>query len=202
MTFFHSGQNPQIKLTAREMLEISQEISRSFTPCFASPVAEPSAKIRLSPRDLQDIGQEISRDFAPRLSVDTSALTLLPVDPSHLHVYWRFAKDVETAKPASDKEQFALRIYSQPEQPETEAETTWFEVAIDTHNTQQRVTLPEQQDKTTYTAVIGKHRADDSFIVLASSNIVHASGGHAASRHNVSSRLSRNASGQGIGNPT
>lgn len=200
MTFFHSWQNPQIKLTAQEMLDISQEISRDFTPCFASP--EPSAKIRFSSRELLDIGQEISRDFAPRLAVDTSVLTLLPVDPGHLYAYWHLAEDVETAKPADNREQLAIRIYSQPEQPETEAETTWFEVAVDIPRTQQQLTLPDNPDKIAYSAAIGKHREDDSFIVLASSNIVHASGGHTASRQHVSSRLSPNASGQGIGKPT
>ena len=80
MTFLHSGHNSKINLSAKQMLEISQEISRDFTPCFSNPVQELDGKIRLSPRELLDIGEEIGRSFAPTPSYNTPELMLLPVD--------------------------------------------------------------------------------------------------------------------------
>jgi len=204
MTFLHTGHNSKVNLSAKEMLEISQEISRDFTPCFSSQMPELEKKIRLSPRELLDIGKEIGRDFAPKVSANTSELTLLPVDPGHLYVYWHVAEDKEMAVSASDdKDQLTLRIYSQPDEEKTAAETAaWFDVAIDSPSAQQQVSLPSAVDNTAYSAAIGKCCADDSFIALAHSNIVHAAGGQTAWHQNheiFTACLSKNASGQGIG---
>lgn len=203
MTFLHSGYNSKINLSAKEMLEISREISRDFTPCFSSQMPELVEKIRLSPRELLDIGNEIGRDFAPKASPNSSELTLLPVDPGHLYVYWHLAENRETSKPDNEcKDQLTLRIYSQPEQETADTETAaWFDVTIDSPKTQQQVSLPSPVDETAYSAVIGKYCADDSFIAFAHSNIIHASHGRTV-RHqehtNFTDCLSKNASGQGI----
>lgn len=203
MTFLHSGYNSKINLSANEMLEISQEISRDFTPCFSSQMPELVEKIRLSPRELLDIGNEIGRDFAPKVSPNTSELTLLPVDPGHLYVYWQLAENRETSKPDDDcKDQLTLRIYSQPEQETAATKTaTWFDVAIDSPKTQQQVSLPSTVDETAYSAAIGKYCADDGFVAFAHSNIIHAPRGQAAwhqEHKNFTDCLGKNASGQGI----
>lgn len=203
MTFLHSGYHSKTNLSAEEMLEISQEISRDFTPCFSSQMPELVEKIRLSPRELLDIGDEIGRDFAPKVSLNTSELTLLPVDPGHLYVYWHLAENWAPPKPDDDcKAQLTLRIYSQPEQENATTETaTWFDVAIDSPKTQQQVSLPSPVDETAYSAAIGKYCADDSFIAFAHSNIIHASRGQATwhqEHENFTDCLSKTASGQGI----
>lgn len=203
MAFLHSEHNSKINLSAKEMLEISQEISRDFTPCFFSRMPEPVEKIKLSPRELLDIGEEIARDFAPKLLLNTPELMLLPVDPEHIYVYWNFGKNRETAKPDNDgKEQLTLRIYSQPDQQKTDTETThWFDVALDSPKTQQQVSLPNLVDETIFSAAIGRSCANDNFIAIAHSNLIHAPRGRPA-RHrnpeNFTTSPSKNDSGQGI----
>ncbi len=80
MTFLHSEYNSKINLSVEEMLEISQEISRDFTPCFSSRIPELDEKIRLSPRELLDIAEEVGRDFAPKVPYNIPELMLSPVD--------------------------------------------------------------------------------------------------------------------------
>jgi hypothetical protein len=170
MTFLHSGGNPQINLSAEEMLAISQEISRNFTSCFTSPALALVEKIRLSPMELLDIGEEIGRDFAPKPSCHSPELMLLPVDPGHLYVYWNLG---EHSKP--DNDQLVLRIYSESDEESEAAETaSWFDVAIDSPATHQQVSLPDPVEETAFSAAIGHCGADHSFIELAHSNIIHA----------------------------
>lgn len=204
MTFLHSGYSSKINLSAEELLAISQEISRDFTPCFSSRIS--AGNIRLSPRELLDISQEISRDFAPKLSYDAPELMLLPVDPRHLHAYWHLGESQEILAPGDDSEaRLTLRIYSQPDEEQEAAETaSWFDIAIDNAKAKagQSVPLSETAGETAYSAAIGLCYPDDSFTVLARSNRVHApveraewSQGH---EHSVTSP-SRTASGQGTG---
>lgn len=206
MTFLHTGHNSKINLSAKEMLEISQEISRDFTPCFSSQMPELVEKIRLSPKELLDIGDEIGRDFAPKASYNLSNIPeviLLPVDPGHLYAYWNLGENREISTPDNEcKDQLTLRIYSQPDEQRATIETvSWFDVAIDSPKTLQQVSLPSPVDDTAYSAAIGKCCADDSFIAFAHSNIIHAPHGGAAwhqDHENSMDCLSKNASGQGI----
>ncbi len=205
MTFLHSGYNSKINLSAKDMLEISQEISRDFTPCFSSRMPERVKTIRLSPRELLDIGEEIGRNFAPKVSYKASELMLLPVDPGHLYAYWHLDEKQQTLAPAPIKdcdEQLTLRIYSQPEQDNAAKQTpTWFDVAIDSPKNRQQVSLPSPVDETAYSAAIGKCCADDSFITFAHSNLIHTFHGRTAWRQdaeNPAYHQGKSASGQGI----
>ena len=203
MTFLHSEYNSKINLSAEEMLEISQEINRNFTPCFSNQIPEFAEKTRLSPRDLLDIGEKISRDFAPKISLNLPELMLLPVDPSHLYAYWNLGKNQEAAMSDNDgNDPLTLRIYSQPDEQITDIETvSWFDVAIDSPKTQQQVSLPCPADKTVYSAAIGTCRVDDRFVVLAHSNIIHAPRGRTVwhqDHENSTDCLNKTASGQGI----
>lgn len=185
------------------MLEISQEISRNFTPCLSSWMPEFVEKIRLTPRELLDIGEEIGRDFAPKPTYNTPELMLLPVDPGHLYAYWNLGERREAAKPDNDgKEQLTLRIYSQPDEESADTEAaSWFDVAIDSPMTHQQVSLPNPVDDTAYSAAIGKCCEDDSFVELVHSNIIHAHHGrtswHQDHRNSTYGR-GINASGLGI----
>ena len=200
MTFLHSGHNSKINLSAKEMLEISLEISRNFTPCFSSPMPELAEKIRLSPSELLTIGEEVGRNFAPKPSCSMPELMLFPVDPGHLYAYWNLGKNREIFTPDYDgKDQFTLRIYSQPDEQKADAETvSWFDVAIDGPNTHQQVALPSLVNETAYSASIGKFGADDSFIEFAHSNTIHAHGRQPTWHQDFSYRQSKNTSGLGI----
>ncbi len=203
MTFLHSGYNSNINLSAKEMLRISQEISRDFTPCFSSPMPELVEKIRLSPTELLNIGEEIGRNFAPKVSSNTPEVMLLPVDPGHLHAYWSLGKSRDVPTPDSDcKDHLTLRIYSQPDEEKAVAEETaaWFDVAVDSLTTHQQISLPTPVDETAYSAAIGQCCADHSFIAVAHSNIIHAPRSRTMRHQDPETSiycLSKNASGQG-----
>jgi hypothetical protein len=200
MTFLHSGHNSNINLSAKEMLEISQEISRNFTPCFSIPMPELAEETRLSPSELLNIGEEIARDFAPKPSCNTPELMLLPVDPGHFYAYWNLGKSREVFTPDYDgNDQFTLRIYSQPDEQKTNVEIlSWFDVAIDAPNTHQQVVLPSLVNETVYSASIGQFGADDSFIVFAHSNTIYAHGGQPTWHQDFTYCQSKNTSGLGI----
>ncbi len=202
MTLLHSGYNPKINLSAKEMLEISQEINRDFSPCFSSRMPKVVEKIRFSAKELLDIGEEIGRNFAPKVSHKMPGLMLLPVDPGHLHVYWNLGEKKKIARPVNkSKDQLTLRIYSRPEKKKAATETAiWFDVAIDSPTTHQQVALPGPADDTVYSAAIGQRCADDSFIVFAYSNMTHTPRGH-QDLENFTYCLSKTASGQGISKP-
>lgn len=195
MAFLHSGHNSKIKLSAYEMLEISREISRNFTPCFLSPMPDSAEKIRLTPSELLDIGEEIGRDFAPKQSCNVPELMLLPVDPGHLYAYWNLG---ESAK--SDNDQLTLRIYAQSDEESAASETaSWFDVAIGNSKTQQQVALPQLTDHMAYSAVIGQYATDDGFTEFVRSNIIYAHGGQTAWRQDSVYYSNKTASGLGIG---
>jgi hypothetical protein len=221
MAFLHSGHNSKIRLSANEMLGISQEISRDFTPCFLSLVPEPAEKIRLSSKELLDIGEEIGRDFAPKLScnapevmsgyparhpsgkcksVPDRFVMLLPVDPGHLYAYWNLGENREIFSPANDdNDQLTLRVYSQPEEESAASETaSWFDVAIGRSMTHQQVSLPNLADHMVYSAAIGQRAADHGFIEFAHSNVIHAHGGQTAWHQDPTYGSNKNASGLGI----
>jgi hypothetical protein len=185
------------------MLEISQEISRDFTPCFFNQKALLVEKVRFTARELLDIGAEIRRDFAPQVSCSRSELMLLPVDPGHIHAYWNVVENLETVRP--DKvwnDHLTLRVYGQPdEQGKTTEIEHLFDVAIDSTHSRHQLSLPVAVAETAYSAEIGKFDVDDRFIVFAHSNIIHASHGSVVCyqvNQNFTACLGKNASGQGI----
>ncbi|WP_292433444.1 DUF4912 domain-containing protein [Methylobacter sp.] len=185
------------------MLEISQEITRNFTPCFSSRMPELVEKVRLSPKELLDISEEIGRDFAPKpSSYNAPELVLLPVDPGHLYAYWHLEGNTQKSASASDndnKEQLTLRVYSQPDEQKADAEAAvWFDVAIDSSIAHQQVALPTAVEDTAYSAAIGKCCADDSFIEFVHSNIVHAPHGQTAWHYDATYCSGNSASGRGI----
>ncbi len=72
MTLLHSGYTPKINLSANEMLEISQEISRDFNPCLSSQTPGFAEKPRFTPKKSGAIDKELGRDVTPRFSSQTS----------------------------------------------------------------------------------------------------------------------------------
>jgi hypothetical protein len=203
MTFLHSGYNSKISLSAQELLEISQAISRDFTPCFSSGMPELVEKIRLSAQELLEIGEEIGRDFAPKASCQIAEVVLLPVDPGHLYAYWDLGENQDIPAPDNGcQEQLTLRIYSQPEAEQAAPETAaWFDIPIDSPNTRQQVPLPSPVDDMAYSAAIGKYCEDDGFIAFAHSSLIHSHHVRSAwqqSHESSSNSLGKNASGQGI----
>jgi|GEM_PF-291239 len=199
MTFSRSRYDTQIKLSPEELFEISQEISRKFAPNASTdpafpPDAFPSRHtqrkfgknpinsllhaghrscIRLSPQEMFEISQEISRKYAPNMSTATPELVLLPVDPCHLYAYWNLGDDKNiTGLKEESANPLILRIYWRPdENAALNNAKIWFDVALDTFQSRQKVRLPI--DGTAYSAVIGRLYPDNSLRVFADSNLIH-----------------------------
>lgn len=209
MTFLHSRYNPKINLSAEEILEISEEISRNFAPRFSSGMPGLVEKIKLSSQELLEIGDEIGRDFAPKASHHIPEVVLLPVDPGHLYAYWDLGESPEVSVPDNeDDNALTLRIYSLPEDEQATTETAaWFDIAIDSPNTRQQVSLPSQVDDTVFSAAIGKCSEDNGFIAFAHSNIIHTPHAlHVRSawhqHKNATHCVGKSASGQGFSRQT
>ena len=175
MTFPYSRYNPQIKLSPEEMLEISQEINREFAPAFSIKKPEPASQHKLSPKELFEISEEIRLNFAPKASNNTQELVLLPVDPEHLYAYWNLDDDKLNTTPKKDSEnQLTLRIYPEANKNTDIGKTkSWFDVAIDSTQSQLNVFLSMRAHETAYRASIGNRFPDNSLAPFAHSNITH-----------------------------
>lgn len=183
MTFTRSRYIPQARLSQEEMLAISQEINLEFAPRFSIKKRKTASKHKLSPKEMFAISEEISRDFAPKASNNTQGLVILPVDPNYLHVYWNLGDDkLNGMQKNGSRNHLILRIYSAPSKNTESAETkSWFDIAIDSTQSQQKVFLPARTDKTAYQATIGKRYPDNSLVPVSNSNISHVPFGKAIS---------------------
>jgi len=191
MTFSHSRYNPQIKLSPEEMLEISQEINREFTPGFCIKKPEPIPQHKLSRKEMFEISEDIRLNFAPRASNNTQELVLLPVDPDHLYAYWNLGDDKLNTTPKKDSEnQLTLRIYSEANKNTDTLKTKpWFDVAIDSTQAQQSVFISMRAHETAYRATIGKRFPDNSLAPFAYSNITHVPLGKAMPNQFMESQI-------------
>jgi len=72
MTLLHSGYTPKINLSAEDMLEISQEISRDFAPSFSSQTPKPVDKTPFISNKAPEISEDIGRGFRPCFLTQTS----------------------------------------------------------------------------------------------------------------------------------
>lgn len=173
MTFSYSRYNPKIKLSAEEIFEISQEINQEFAPNFSLKKPEPVAQHSLSPKEMLDISEEIRIDFAPKASSNTQELVLLPVDPDHLYAYWNVADSQPfTTTKINSENPLTLRVYSEPNKNMNIFDAkSWFDVAIDSAQAQQKVFLPIRANETTYSATIGSRYPDNSLASFVTSNI-------------------------------
>ncbi len=157
------------------MLEISQEISQEFAPNLLAKTTTPTYQYNLSPQEMLEISEDISLDFAPKASNNKQELVLLPIDPDHVHAYWNLS-DGKTSDTQNNafKDQLTLRVYEKPETTINTTETkSWFDVAINSIQSQQNISLPSHSQQSAYSASIGKRDQDNTLTPLASSNTTH-----------------------------
>lgn len=132
-----------------------------------------NTEIKLTPEEMFEISQTISREFAPDLTSHSPELVLLPVDPYHLYAYWSLGDSKSSALSKADSGQYLiLRIYWQPDRnADTCNSKIWFDIAINAPQPRRKVRLPI--DGTAYSAILGLLYPDNSFSVIARSNIVN-----------------------------
>ena len=191
MTFSHSRYNPQIKLSQEEMLEISQEINHEFAPNFSTAIPSPGYHPKISAKEMFEISEEIRQDFAPRASNNTLGLVLLPVDPDHLYAYWSLGDDKLNGIQKYDfTNQLTLRIFPLPKKNKAITNTkSWFDVAIDSAQAQQKISLPLRAHETAYSATIGNRYPDNSLVPFVSSNITYVPAGKAITQQAMESQM-------------
>ena len=173
MKFSYSRYNPKIRFSPGEMLEISQEINSSFAPSLSTDITNPTNQHNLSPQEMFDISEKIRLDFAPKASNNPQELVLLPVDPNNLYAYWNLVDASLNATQKNDSgNQLTLRIYCEPDKKTDSTNTrSWFDVAIDSPQAQQKIPLPLWSHEAAYCATIGKRQPNNSLAPFGSSNI-------------------------------
>lgn len=132
-----------------------------------------NTEIKLTPEEMFEISQTISRHFAPDPASHNPELVLLPVDPYHLYAYWSLGDPKSNALSTTDSGQhLILRIYWQPDRNvDTNNSKIWFDIAIHAHQLRRKIRLPI--DGTAYSAILGLLYPDNSFSVIAQSNLVN-----------------------------
>ncbi|MDD4915931.1 MAG: DUF4912 domain-containing protein [Methylococcales bacterium] len=168
MTLLQSAASIRIELSQPELCDISQAISRAFSPCFMSRFAE----LRFSAQELLAVSQEISRDFAPQRLAGGHSLVLLPVDPRHLHVYWRLA---EPRREPDAGQPLTLRLFPGPERPPAlpppaRQENRYFDIVVKDDQHRLQVELPAGGPGVRYQAALGRLDAGREFTAYAYSN--------------------------------
>lgn len=163
-------------LAPEQIYEISQEISRKYSPMVSAKSFGLAKRIALTSKELFEISEEITRKYAPKLNSDTPKLLLLPIDPQHLYASWNLGDSKVTSVAMDDthKQDIVLRIY--PKRDETitvNAVNDWFDVAIKPEQTRQKVLIPKEYKASKYTAAIGKLDLEDHLTVLATSKAAY-----------------------------
>jgi len=180
---YTSSQVLQSVISAQEMLGISHQISRDFSP--TAPKPENSEKITLSKQDLLEISQNISLYYAPKNASSIQDLTLLAINPQHFYIHWNLGENnSHLLLPAMLNDELVLRIYAQSETKADQVNSIPI-VELLVHNIQQqkKITIPFTDNQTVYSAYIGRCNAEDKFNSLIKSNILHISSGNTAPSH-------------------
>lgn len=163
----------RIRLSPREMLAISEQVSRDFSPKYSSHFLGKKPSIKLAPQEMRSISEEISREFAVRPSpqLSHSEIVLLPVDPDHLHAYWHL--DEEQLR-EEGRHPLTLRIYAiSDDQAAPGEKPNWFDSPIEPDLTQFKVTLPATMTGDYYSAAIGWRPTERQFVSFACSEAAY-----------------------------
>jgi len=174
MKFSLSNFDPQITISTAEILEISQEINRDFSPLLPVKTNNTIYNKNISPQEMLDISETVSLNFAPKMSNNQTQLMLLPVDPNHIYAYWNPNKDNSFPMEKNDRppQELTLRIYStSPSDAEQNKTSEWQDVIVDNTKFQQSIPLPVIYQHNSYCASLGKREENNNLIPFARSNI-------------------------------
>ena len=175
-TFLNNVQTP---LSRKELFEISDEISKGFTPVKSVKTTDLLDYSMLTRQELLEVSQNISRYYAPRISSNSQRLVVLSIDPQHLYVYWSLdeKQDFKLSRSILNKE-MVLRVYSQLKGKRAHASAKpLVEIAIDDFHSRQKIFIPAPITPAVYSASIGQTTAGDGFVSLIDSNTTHVDQG-------------------------
>lgn len=160
--------------STKELFEISQEISKNFSPVVSIKSSGFAKRITLTSKDLLDLSEEITRKYTPKITSSRPNLVLLPIDPEHFYVSWNVDRAEISSASKGDKQDIVLRIYPKPDET-TKTTTTkaWFDVNLDLAKSRQKVLVPEAHRANIYTAAIGNLDQENRFTTFVTSNAIH-----------------------------
>jgi len=171
---------PRIQLSRQEIRNISEEISRDFSPRYRNTKTRNLYIALFCSHELLEISREISKEYAPSLDDSRPTLVLLPVSPTRLHAYWHSVNRPTPAPPeqAEQRESMVLRIYTQSKASATEPESNqsrdnWIDIAVDEEHGHLDINIPPPPAGTIarqYCAVLGNLQANQSFKVWIHAN--------------------------------
>jgi len=161
-------------LSSKEIFEISQEISRKYSPLVSVKSFAFTKRITLTSKELLEISEDINRKYMPKLNSSRANLVVLPIDQTHLYVSWNPGKTEQNSTAKEAAKAFVLRVYPKPDENPSTATKTWFDVDLDQASTRQQVTVPNEYSAGSFTATIGIRDQDNHLTHLATSKTIHA----------------------------
>jgi hypothetical protein len=182
MMFYPSRFSSPTELSACELFDISNKISKLYSPIVSLKSFGVDKKVPLNPQALLEISEEIARKYAPKKTFSTPKFVLLPIDTEHLYVSWNLHRSQIASASKGQAEEMVLRVF-----PKTDgklkpyAENEWFDITLDPAKTQQRVTIPKQHQVGTFSAAIGMRDQYNHLILLTKTNVVHNPRGNMSS---------------------
>ncbi|WP_394752148.1 DUF4912 domain-containing protein [Crenothrix sp.] len=198
------------RLSASQLLAISQEISEHFSPIFETTIAKskPKTTSKLSRTELLEISEDISRKFQfPVASLaQSNTLVLLPVDPASMYAYWNFSQETANIPEKTAPIPLTLRVYSAPKQIGSVVKKSWQDMPIQAGQTRQKIPLPVLTHNSAYSVAIGEHRSDGRFITFVHSTLANTYPANTMTYHKVtpetalqaqSKNTAKNTSGSG-----
>ena len=159
-----------------EMLAISEDIGRRYSPIIHPAQLASATRIVLTPEELLKISQEISKKYLPALKAAAPKIALVPIDPAHLYVSWNLdaSKLNKEFGEKARNQNLVVRIY--PKQKEAAGSShrkTWFDVVAGQAHSRQKVFVPPAHRGSLYTAAIGVIDENKSFFPLAESEAAY-----------------------------
>lgn len=167
-------------ISAKEMLRISHDISRDFTP--SKPIKKPNDNSNkgLTSRELLKISQNISQYYSPKTSSNIKNLKLLSISPRQLYVYWNLGiNNSPSLLPSIFNDELLLQIYSYPIENKTQKPPELiYEKPIHDFQHQKKITIPVTKNHLVYSAYISNQTAKQKSSPILKSNRLHILNGN------------------------
>ncbi len=167
---FRSLQNKDCAFTAEELQHVSRQVNAAYQPRFSSILS--ATAVTFSSAELLTISQEISchNKMATLAETFQNNLSLLPIDPRHVHAFWNIGQA------RNEVQSLALHIQLQRDL-EDESDLTEkvrhdvMEININDMNSNMTIELPDSFSAKICAAQIVEIHNDEKQVLLTSSPV-------------------------------
>ncbi len=104
-----------IQLSIDELLVLGTDLNKEYAPKHSKAVKDNESYRFFSTKQLRQMSQEITQRYFIKQSLNqkNAVCRVLPVDPRHLHVYWKFPGDAHETIP--ENKNLKVIFFLQPE---------------------------------------------------------------------------------------